>query len=506
MRLRVVPAIVAAFVQLAGRSYAQEETRPDLSGIRARLARLVAADSTPSLAVAVARNGAIVWEEAFGFADREHHVRATPQMSYAIASVSKAFTATELMVVASRRRIALNSPVNAYLSELPSRVRVRSFAWNDREVTIDRLAHHTAGLTTHAILCFRSGPKCDTSVTDAVARYGVAIRLPGERFDYSNLGYGLLGLVIEQVTHRPLGAALRRDLFAPLGMTATFIGPARLSPLSSNIAASYTTDGRREDGYHSSTPGASDGYSSVHDLATFGAFALRERAGSADAVLPDSLVDEVQRRTVRAGAGVRYGFGWWVDEDHYGEKEVYGAGGISVASAVLVLVPSRRLAVALTANTGIPLADIVDDVIAAFVPEFAARHRFVTDSAARHPSAPFARVLPAPALVGQWAGSIVTDRGAVPFRVSVDSAGNIQSSIGNTLPQAMTDVGFAVDGRLFGTTRGALPTPALNDRRYHIDVELAVHGARLTGYVTGVLDAGPPDGVALSYWSDLSKP
>src|SRR5215813_10504490 len=99
----------------------------------------------PSIAVAVARDGQIIWEEAFGWADSEKRIPATAHTMYSLASISKPFTATGLMILKERGRIELDRPINEYLGKAKLHARVGDPA----EATVRRVANHTAGLPPH---------------------------------------------------------------------------------------------------------------------------------------------------------------------------------------------------------------------------------------------------------------------------------------------------------------------------------------------------------------------
>jgi CubicO group peptidase (beta-lactamase class C family) len=109
--------------------------------IRAELTRLNAA----SVAVAVACDGRIVWEEGFGLADREAKIPATPDTPYSLASISKTFTATALMTLVQRGKIDLDRPVDEYLGA--SKLHGRAADANG--ATVRRVANHSAGLPLH---------------------------------------------------------------------------------------------------------------------------------------------------------------------------------------------------------------------------------------------------------------------------------------------------------------------------------------------------------------------
>ena len=99
-------------------------TADSFDGVRALIRRQMTERQVPSVAVAVARDGRIVWEEAFGWADRENRVAATPHTLYSLASISKPITATALMILKERGLIDLDRPINDYLGEAKINVRI----------------------------------------------------------------------------------------------------------------------------------------------------------------------------------------------------------------------------------------------------------------------------------------------------------------------------------------------------------------------------------------------
>ena len=120
---------------------------PDLTEARRLIRDGMAKDGATAAAIAVVRDGAIVWEEGFGWADRERKVAATANTPFLLASLAKNFEATLAMVLYQQRRLDLDEPVNDYLRTST----VWSSAWDVRGVTIRRLLTHTAGLSTFDI-------------------------------------------------------------------------------------------------------------------------------------------------------------------------------------------------------------------------------------------------------------------------------------------------------------------------------------------------------------------
>jgi CubicO group peptidase (beta-lactamase class C family) len=107
----------AAFILLGSLTtplFAQAQSnrpeKPDFSKVCKLIQEQLVTTSIPSISVAVVRRGEIIWEEGFGFADRESHIPATEHTMYYLASVSKTITATALMVLSERKRIDLDRP------------------------------------------------------------------------------------------------------------------------------------------------------------------------------------------------------------------------------------------------------------------------------------------------------------------------------------------------------------------------------------------------------------
>jgi CubicO group peptidase (beta-lactamase class C family) len=161
-----------------------------------------------------------------------------------------------------------------------------------------------------------------------IRRWGIVITEPGRLFDYSNLGYFLIGVVIARAAGKPLHEVLRDDVFRPLGMMNSTYGPG--------------TD------YASVR-----GYASAHDVALFGAFHMKAHRRDQRAILSDAAIDTMQTSTVPADGGQRYGLGWWIEENRFGYRSLLAQGGNATAQAWLRMIPSERVAVAVLANKGV---------------------------------------------------------------------------------------------------------------------------------------------------------
>jgi hypothetical protein len=174
--------------------------------IRDHIRERLVADSIPSLSVAVVRDGRILWEEGFGWADRERRIAATEHTAYSLASVTKPITATGLMTLVESGAIDLDAPVNAYLGGAKLRARVG----DANAATVRRVANHTSGLPVHYQFFYADEPYRPPSRDETILRYGNLVAAPGERHEYSNLGYGVLDYVIQRVSGESYAEFMRR--------------------------------------------------------------------------------------------------------------------------------------------------------------------------------------------------------------------------------------------------------------------------------------------------------
>ncbi len=162
----VLSSLCCSFVSAADR---YEDVR---EYIRAGLV----SDSVPSIAVAVAQNGKIVWQEGFGWADRERRIPATEHTMYLLASVSKSMTATALMTLVEQGKVALDAPANNYLGNAKLHARVG----DANAASVRYLLDHRSGLPTHLQFFYFDEPYRQPSRDETLLRYGNLFTAPGE--------------------------------------------------------------------------------------------------------------------------------------------------------------------------------------------------------------------------------------------------------------------------------------------------------------------------------------
>ena len=187
--------------------------------------RWLAAFEVPGVAVALVRDGRLTWSKGYGRAELARGVAVTPDTVFQVGSISKPLTAWGVMRLVQQGKLDLEAPVERYLT----RWHLPPSPFDPADVTIGRLLSHTAGLNSqdYSPISTRPLPSLEQSLSGesggVKARSGtddVRITMePGQQRSYSNGGYTLLQLVIEEVTGEPFARYMQREVLDPLGMT-----------------------------------------------------------------------------------------------------------------------------------------------------------------------------------------------------------------------------------------------------------------------------------------------
>lgn len=473
--------------------------------IRMRLVK----DHVSSLAVAVAQDGQLLWTQEFGWADQERNRLATKQTMYAIASVTKPLTATALMILTERGKIDLDRSINDYLGNLPLPVRVK----NARPPTVRELANHTAGLPMHYQFYYTDQNVVCPTVAETISRYGQIIAPPGERFAYSNLGYAILGYIIEQVTGVSYDEFVQREVCLPLGMAHTTVTVGlEHQPW---LALRYDALGQRLPWYEVDTPGASAIFASVSDLVRFGLFHLQTPLPDQKPILSAMTLDEMQSSRITFAPGRGYGLGWWTNADVYGYHTVSHAGSMDGASASLWLIPSERVVVATAANAECELPfEIVDDIFSYLLPPYAAGlaqdrlSKPAESASAASIGLPFE---PPIELLGEWVGLILIAKVELPFLLYFLAGGEVQVQIGRQPKMNLHNVRLAgnrLSGQILDTI-DSIDTGHLTALRLDLTLRKTVLNGAAVAITSQVSKLGETEtqrsSSAISYWIELQK-
>lgn len=292
--------------------------------------------NAPSGVAAVAVDGEIVWTWASGYAHVAQRRLATIDTAYSIASVTKPITAAAIMQLVEQGEIDLDAPANRYL---PTPLK-SSFGDGD-DVTVRMLLNHTSGLPRHYKFYYADQEK-PLPETEFIQRYGHAMLPPGQVFDYSNIGYGVLELIIEHVSKQAYPSFLRERIFSPSGMSGAFVPPEQRA--RGPVAERYRYFDEPVPFYGFDHRGASAVFATATDLLLF-ADALMSPNDTNGVISSINSSHMWQPSEKEDSYGL--GFSIWGKD---GETIVHHSGGMPGVSARLMFVPRTRVAVVFLMN------------------------------------------------------------------------------------------------------------------------------------------------------------
>jgi CubicO group peptidase (beta-lactamase class C family) len=338
--------------------------------INAMVAQDMLRESVPGAAVAVTRNGVIIFTNGYGKRTLDHIALADAATHFEIGSITKQFTAAAILQLKEANRISLNDRLSEYLPDFP----------HARQITLLELLGQTSGLpdyvTPNDLIHGASSVKGYDSVVAAIHDRPLVFA-PGTSWGYSNTNYIALGRVIEVVSGVTYEAFLRTHLFAPADMreTVTIDDESRLN----DMATGYRID----DGAIRASPAsrstwfwsAGEFVSTVGDLAKWDA-----------ALASGKIVNATDYHLMQAGGrlstrtATNYGFAWFVDT-YGGHPRVWHSGLTLGFDAVNVVFPSDQIAIIALVNNG--NADAIafaNDVFDTLIPAAAMAQKRIQDA------------------------------------------------------------------------------------------------------------------------------
>jgi len=331
-----------------------------LKAFRDSLDRAAAADGFSGAAL-VAKNGKPIFTAVYGMADRDKKIPNKLDTKFRIGSMNKMFTATAVLQLVQAGKINLNDPLGKYLSDYPNKD-VAS------KVTIHHLLTHTGGTGDFF------GPEFDKhrlelrTLQDYVKLYGdraLAFE-PGSRWEYSNYGFLLLGLVVEKASGQDYYDYVREHIFSPAGMHSTDSLPEDQTVPDRSVG--YT----RMDSpvwrpnvdtlpYRGTSAGG--GYSTVEDLLAF-ANGLESHK-----LLDAKHVDLLTTGKVPTPRGSKYAYGFTDEVSADGVRCFGHGGGAPGMNGELTICPQSGYVIAVLANLDPQAASHAADFIVARLPK-----------------------------------------------------------------------------------------------------------------------------------------
>ncbi len=311
--------------------------------------------------ILIARDGRPIVSRSYGMANVELGVPNTPRTVFRIASLTKQFTATAIMMLQEQGKLNVNDPIGKYLADCPE-------AW--KTITPRQLLTMTSGIP--GVTALELGPLRGLPVPwdqwlEATAKKPLDFT-PGEDFKYANAGYTLLGFIIERVSGKSYGDFLQENIFTPLGMKQSgYEDPLRIIKNRATGYRQLPGDPITNVPYAEIIRLYAAGgiYSTTEDLL------LWDQALYTNKLLSQKSLDEMFTPVKEMLPGKGYGYGWWTSQK-FGRREIAHGGNLAGFITYIARFPSDRVTVIVLSNNGRGSSGKICNVLSAIA--FGARY------------------------------------------------------------------------------------------------------------------------------------
>jgi CubicO group peptidase (beta-lactamase class C family) len=203
-----------------------EPTPAERSAMAGRVAAFMQQYTVPGFSVAIGRSGRLLYQEAFGWADREAGEAATTAHLFRICSISKPITSVAVFTLVEAGRLRLEDKVFGPDGLLGIDYEKPPYEDHLPEITVEHLLTHTSGAWPNNSVdpMFDRKDLTQAELIDTTLRYQAPVDRPGYSFAYSNFGYCLLGRVIERIAGRPYAEFVRESVLNRCGISDMTIG------------------------------------------------------------------------------------------------------------------------------------------------------------------------------------------------------------------------------------------------------------------------------------------
>jgi len=299
----------------------------------------------PGSAVAIIKEGKIVFHQSFGMAEMETKRPVKSNTNFRLASVTKQFTATAILLLEEKGLIELNWTLDEVFEDFPE---------YGQNIQIHHLLNHTSGLWDYEDFVPDSAlvnPVMDQGVLEIIQNTDKIYFPAGEQFRYSNTAYALLALMVEKYSKQDFSEFLEENIFKPLGMNHTLAHIKNINTVSER-AFGYSRENDfwvlKDQSSTSAVLGDGGIYSNIPDLY------LWDKALSEGKILP---LETIERTFVKSklndGSEVDYGLAWHI-KDYQEEKVVYHTGSSTSFRNIFYRIPSRKLSIIILTNRNDP--------------------------------------------------------------------------------------------------------------------------------------------------------
>lgn len=345
--LSLLVAILSGSLQIKRNIRADAPFEEYQAHLKERIPALMKMYQIPGCTIALVNDYEIVWTEGFGYADVANDIILTADTPMSVQSITKSVTAWGVIKLVEKSLIDLDAPLSSYLTswQLPQS------DYPVEKVTIRRLLNHTAGMPLGDFTDIYSPEEVMPSLQEKLTKEAVLSRNPGEEFYYSNVGYHLLELLVEEVSGKSFEEYMHSEVFFLLGMeTATFTIDSDMTPypptgydLQGNPVPVYVYPERASGGL----------FSTAEDIARFTVAGMKENPVLSTQSIEMLYTPQIHKIGIYGLVFDAYGFGHYIEKLPNGTRSIsHGGQGNGIMThfqavpetgdAIVILTNSQR--------------------------------------------------------------------------------------------------------------------------------------------------------------------
>lgn len=294
----------------------------------------------PGASLLIIHNGKKIYQQGYGKANLEEKIPVNASTNFRLASVTKEFTATAIMLLVKKGKLNFDDNLKEIFPGFPS---------YGRKIKITNLLNHTSGLVDYEDLIPDTATVQvkDKDILYMMMQQDSTYFEPGSKYKYSNSAYCVLAMIVEKISGLPFAEFLKENIFNPLGMENTIAYQKGISEVR-NRAYGYSRKGnsfiRDDQSITSAALGDGGIYSSVNDLYKWDQSLYTEK------ILPKEMIQEsFTRGTLNNGEKIDYGFGWHLKK-FLGHEIIYHSGETRGFRNIIYRIPDMKFTVILLTN------------------------------------------------------------------------------------------------------------------------------------------------------------
>ncbi len=500
-KLRSLITFLVAFGSLLQFGFSQTtlgKNQPRLEDLRKTIRGKIEHGEVASLSVAVAQKGKIIWEESFGWADRQKRIQATPYTVYPLASLSKSITATGVFRLASQQKINLEDAVNQNLRS----VQLTYHNCSPEDLRVFHLLNMAGGIPHLWRYYYEDSGETVPVVKDLIRQFGFTAFPPGSVFHYSNFSFAILDQLISDASGVDFPAYMRRFIFEPIGMKHSYADKDVIQA-GEQIAAGYKSDGSLVQPNRFEPRGGAGFYSCAHDILLFGLFHLYNRGKSGDkALIEEKLFSQIhQVRNDLPGGYYANGWGVLKTDD---STTLLSNGSFAGCATSLVVIPEDEIAIVCLSNStvGNEYTDkIAFEIADGLRPGQLKRlNALISKAEQLFADKPFVF---AEQYQGTWSGDMRADGNNVPLTIRFGPSGKVVCSIDGQTETELQDLREGM-GLFQARIPARLHVGPANKFKHHLELEVQLSASRISGTVRAVSDERRPL-FSLPYYAELTR-